>query len=83
MWRSGNLELNGVQYIFEIELSERPSKVGIFGGKIIELRIFNPDDQVIAEYNRKWIVSPEKGSTAYQLVKVIAKEYNFKKERTV
>ena len=82
MWRSGNLELNGRQYIFEILMNEFPGRLGIFGGRIIQLYLYDDQDQIVAEYsNTKWNVSPERGTDASELVKVITKEHNFRKRK--
>lgn len=82
MWRSGNLELNGRQYIFEILMNEFPGRLGIFGGRIIQLYLYDDQDQIVAEYSKlTWTVAPEKGTDAYELVKVITKEHNFRKRK--
>lgn len=81
MWRSGNIGLNGIWYVFEILVSEHPSKLGIFGGKIEELHLYDENDNLVAEFNKKWIVSPKKGSDSYKVVNKILKEFNFGKEK--
>lgn len=82
MWRSGNLEVNGRQYIFEILMNEFPGRLGIFGGRIIQLYLYDDQDQIVAEFgNRQWIVSPERGTDAYETVKIITKEHNFRKRK--
>ena len=81
MWRSGNLELNGIWYIYEIFLSEYPSKIGIFGGKIEELYLYDEEDHLVGEFKKNWIISPAKGSDPYKVISNILKEFNFRKER--
>ena len=68
MWRCGNLEVDGRQYIYEIVVAEFPSKLGIYSGKIVLLELYDDQNQIIANYDKKWIVAPEKGSLAYKLV---------------
>ena len=79
-WVSGNLEANGEQYIYEIMLTKVPSKLGVFSGRVIFLNLFDSQDQLIAEYDKKWIIAPEKGTVAYKLVSQILKENNFRRK---
>ena len=81
MWRSGNLILDGIQYIYEILLNEFPSKLGIFGGKILELYLYDDEDNLIAHYDKKWIIAPDHGTDAYKLVGKITKEHNFRRKK--
>ena len=64
-------------------MNEFPSRFGLFGGRIVGLYVYDIKDQLIAEYDRKWIVQPEKGTDAFELVKVIAKEHNFERKKRV
>ena len=79
-WVSGNLEANGEQYIYEIMLTKVPSKLGIFSGRIIFLNLFDSQDQLVAEYDKKWIIAPQKGTIVYKLVSQILKENNFRRK---
>ena len=80
LWRSGNLEMDGIQYIYEILLNRFPIRDGIFGGRILELYLYDEKDQTIACYKRSWILAPDHGTIAYKLVGKILKEHNFRKK---
>lgn len=79
-WVSSNLSYEDKEYIFEILLTPFPTKLGIYTGRIIQLDLYDENDQKVAEYNRKWILGPEKGTDAYKVVGKILKEYNFNKK---
>ena len=78
-WVSSNLKYEGKDYIFEILLAPYPTKVGIYTGRIVQLDLYDENDQKVAEYDKKWILGPEKGTDAYKVVGKILKEYNFNK----
>ena len=80
MWRSGNLEIGEREYFYEINIDECPNRLGIFNGRIIELYLYDDQDQKIAEYNKKWMMAPAHGTDAYKLVGQITKEHNFRKK---
>ena len=82
MWRSGNLEIGGRQFIYEILLSEFPVKCGIFGGRIYGLYLYDENDQLVAKYDRGWILLPPKGTDASEAIKIISREHNFERKRT-
>lgn len=75
----GTLEEDGRQYIYDLLLTRYPSANGIFHGKIFQLRLYDDQDAKIAEYDQKWVIGPENGTTAYKLVGKILKEHNRKK----
>ena len=79
-WVSGNLEDEGREYIYEIMLTKFPTKLGIFSGKIMYLNLYDSQDQKIAEYDKKWVLAPEKGTVAFKLVGQILKEHNFRRK---
>lgn len=80
-WICANLFYEYKEYIFEILTTPSPTKLGIFSGRIAELYLYDPNDQMVAEYRQKWIIGPEKGTDAYKIVGQILKDYNRKKGR--
>lgn len=79
-WISANLIYDEKEYIFEILQAPVPTKFGIFSGRITQLHLYDGQDQKIAEYNKRWVLGPEKGTDAYKVVGKILKEYNFRKK---
>lgn len=75
----GTLEEDGRQYIYDLLLTRYPSANGIFHGKIFRLNLYDDQDTKIAEYDQRWVIGPEDGTTAYKLVGKILKEHNRKK----
>ena len=80
LWVSSNLIHEDKEYIFEILLTTFPTRLGIYTGRIVQLDLYDENDQKVAEYDKKWILGPEKGTDAYKVVGKILKEYNFKKK---
>ena len=80
LWVGSNLTHEDKEYIFEILLTTFPTRLGIYTGRIVQLDLYDENDQKVAEYDKKWILGPEKGTDAYKVVGKILKEYNFKKK---
>lgn len=79
-WISANIIYEERQYIFEIQLSAYPTRFGLFSGRIVKLYLYDDQDRLIAEYDRKWIIGPSNGTAAYRIVGKILKQYNFEKK---
>lgn len=79
-WVSANVVYNEQQYIYEILRAPFPTKLGIYSGRIVQLYLYDEADQAIAEYDRQWILGPDKGTDAYHIVGKILKEYNYQRK---
>lgn len=81
MWESGNLDIDGVQYIYEILVSEKPSQNNIWHGRIQELYLYDADDHLVAEYKKsRWSIEPKQETAPYKAVGILLREQKKRKK---